>query len=121
MVHLTYDMNTHWQFLSMNSVRKGYEFLLSAFNGTCYKCGENVHKANKCPKNSNNKGKGKGEFKKFLGKCNNCSKIGHKVAGCWELEKNKDRRPYGYKTAGEKVIPNADYDGITFSAVMIYF
>ena len=30
--------------------------------------------------------------KKFMCKCNHCSKVGHTAANCWELEANKDKK-----------------------------
>jgi hypothetical protein len=44
-------------------------------------------------------GRGKPHFKKFFkGDCRICGKNGHKAADCWESDKNKDKRPYNYKS-----------------------
>jgi len=46
---------------------------------------------------------GGGGFKKhykkpFKGRCNNCGKIGHKAADCWDREENKSKRPNNWKS-----------------------
>ena len=46
MVYLKYSTKTQWRFMSNKSVKKYPKLLLSESNGTCYKCGENGHKAN---------------------------------------------------------------------------
>ena len=109
MVHLKPAMKTQWWLLIKKSVTKGSEFSLSVFNVTCYKCGENGHKANEYPnKISTGKGREKGKFKKFLGKCNNFNKIGLKAADCWGLKRNKDKKPSEYKTVGEKKLSSGN-------------
>ena len=35
--------------------------------------------------------------KQFKGMCNNCGKLGHKAKDCWDLDKNKSKRPANYK------------------------
>jgi hypothetical protein len=81
----------------------------------CYNCGQPGHKAAGCPKKqtkgrggrnnkpgggrSNGNGNGNG-YRKFTGTCNNCGKVGHKQHQCWDLEKNKDRRPTGWVAYG---------------------
>jgi hypothetical protein len=74
----------------------------------CYNCGQPGHKAAGCPKKQNRgrggrgnsrpgNGKGNGNgYRKFTGTCNNCGKVGHKLHQCWDLEKNKGRRPTGW-------------------------
>ena len=32
-----------------------------------------------------------------MGKCNHCSKVGHKATKCWEHEVNKDKRAKNQK------------------------
>jgi hypothetical protein len=44
---------------------------------------------------------GRGEKKRFNGKCNNCGKKFHKAKDCWEDPKNADKRPNWYKKADE--------------------
>ena len=109
-------MKTQWRLQYKKSVKKGSDFSLSAFNGTPYKCGENINKENK----SSNKillAKEKGCSRMFLGKCKNCGKIGHKSADNLEITKNKDKITSGYKTAGEKGILSKKM----MTAVMSYF
>ena len=58
----------------------------------------------------------------FGGTCYACNKRGHKADRCWELEKNADSRPDGWKSvkgketaAVEILIPNVDcLDGVEF-------
>ena len=66
--------------------------------------------------------KRKRKLKIFSGKCDNCSKIDHKIAECWELEKNKDKMNFGYKTTDEKEISSAnDYvRGIGLLLMTVY-
>ena len=90
----------------------GGELQLSAFNGTCYHCGEKGHKANNCP---NKKQKSK---TKFTGKCNFCGKVGHKEADCWDKPENADKRPKGWKTSEKGLtVKNDDADGNEFMLV----
>jgi hypothetical protein len=79
----------------------GGEMVLSAFGGTCYNYQEKGHRANQCPKKDgpnngyrNTSGNTQGKFK---GECYNCGKIGHKKSDCWQLEKNKNKRPKDYR------------------------
>jgi hypothetical protein len=79
----------------------GGEIVLSAFEGTCYKCQEKGHIANQFPKKDipnnghrNASGNTRGKFK---GECNNYGKIGHKKSDCWQLEENKNKRPKDYR------------------------
>ena len=55
-----------------------------------------------CPE-KNKSGEEKGN-KKFTGKCNHCSKVGHKAANCWELKANKNKRPMNWKKKEEKEV-----------------
>ena len=84
---------------------EGGEVALSAFHGTCFKCKQKGHKADKCPKG--NKGSTTSVEKqknthKFSGKCFNCGKTGHRSVDCWEKDENKAKRPKGYKIQSEK-------------------
>ena len=86
----------------------------------CYKCGKPGHKAYQCKSSSsynkyNNGGRGRGRDggrgnrngrgfdrpRKFNGTCNNCGKTGHKEADCWDLDKNKSKRPKAWKNRTE--------------------
>jgi hypothetical protein len=48
------------------------------------------------------RGNKKGGGKKFTGKCNQCGKVGHKEAQCWDDPVNSDRRPKSWKTNGTR-------------------
>ena len=78
----------------------GKEFVLSAFTGKCYKCGQSGHKANECP-NAEKEDKSGGR-QKFTGKCNMCGKTGHKASQCWYDEKNAHLCPKWWKTCGNQ-------------------
>ena len=54
-----------------------------------------------------------------MGKCNNCSKIGHKSYSYWELEKKKDKRPSGYKNTDKKIISSVNYYGIGTELILM--
>ena len=41
--------------------------------------------------------------KRKLNKCSHCGKLGHPDDACWELEKNKDRRPSGWESVKKGV------------------
>ena len=73
------------------------------FNGKCYNCGKDGHRANNCKEKkkerTNYQSGGGGGRARFTGKCRKCDKVGHKEPECWELEKNANKRPKGYKTA----------------------
>ena len=79
------------------------ELALTAFNGTCNRCGRHGHKEAECyvkkhinrqaltPKNNNNGGARSStdqnnninaKKKRFQGNCNYCGKFGHKEADC---------------------------------------
>ena len=101
------------------SIKNMDEATMSAFmKQLCYHCGQPGHKAFECPKKKNGSGRGYGGRGggyrggrggrgyggrgrgKFQGKCNNCGKQGHKMADCWDLDENKNKRPKDYKTGG---------------------
>ena len=71
------------------------EVALSAFSGTCFKCGESGHEAWHCRSSE-------GKRKKFNGNCNHCGKYGHKKADCWLLEENKKNHQKGTMDQNEK-------------------
>ena len=90
------------------------EMALSAFNGDCYKCGKPGHKASQCYSNGgdnkkyhhgdnrkNNHRDNNRYRKKFNGNCSHCGRYGHKRNDCWLLEKNKSKRPKGFRVKGE--------------------
>jgi len=107
---LSQAMTTHYRATNNNLDDGGREFSLAGVPGTggpiCFICGERGHKAFQCPKrikrnNGNNRGgnnNGK-QQRRFTGTCNLCGKVGHKAADCWENEKNKDKRPPGWKSS----------------------
>jgi hypothetical protein len=73
------------------------EINLGAFAGMCYHCKKPGHRAHECPNKSKGGGgggkNGGGKGGKSHKKCDNCGKIGHNGADCWEKEENKDKRP----------------------------
>ena len=58
-----------------------------------------------CPSKSQGNGNSNGSYRyngrgrKFKGKCFICGKYGHKKEACFELEKNADKRPKGWKSS----------------------
>ena len=106
--HVQKAMNTYYR-LKANKSKEGTsssnegETALGGFDkgsrkGLCYKCGKPGHKAYQCRSDGNgNAGKAQQGKSKFKGTCNNCGRQGHKVIDCWELEKNKDKRPKNWK------------------------
>gem|GEM_PF-6951265 len=94
-------MNDQWR-LTPEGKKGGHEeddkegeVALSAFSGTCFKCGKSGHKAFQC-RSDGDRGR------KFNGNCNHCGKYGHKKADCWLLEKNKKNRQKGTMDQNEK-------------------
>lgn len=60
------------------------EISLSAFSGVCYKCGEQGHKAFRCPKKTSARQNHRnGDIK-----CTNCGNPSHSAQRCWFDEKN---------------------------------
>lgn len=60
----------------------------SKFNGKCYNCGKEGHRANKCTAEKKKGGQG-GSYKgtekgRFSGECFKCGKVGHMKADCWK-------------------------------------
>ena len=54
-------------------------------------------------------GKGKPRFSKvFKGDCRVCGVKGHKASDCWDLDKNKDKRPANYKVKSGHQTPKTD-------------
>ena len=106
--HLTMDdleeaMKIQWRIVKgakESTNQPGKEYVLSAFNGKCYKCGQSGHKANECPNAEKEDKSGGG--RKFTGKCNTCGKTGHKSSQCWNDEKNAHLRPQWWKTRGNQ-------------------
>ena len=47
----------------------------------------------------------------FKGTCNGCVKYGHKRENCWEDDRNKSKRPDGYKTAEERNLTTTEGAG----------
>jgi hypothetical protein len=119
-------MTQHWRQTTgtLSAAEEGNEVTLLTFNGICYNCQAQGHRANECPekKNRNNGGRndnnnnfsrgGRGNgnnnrknYKfKFKGNCNNCGKEGHTEATCWMLPSNANKRPawFGFGLSGCK-------------------
>jgi len=72
--------------------REEGEVLLSAFQGVCYRCGKEGHRANQCNNNKGSKNRGRVNLH-----CNHCGKLGHIASNCWFKEENKNKRPEGFK------------------------
>ena len=45
-----------------------------------------------------------------MGKCNQCSEVGHKAANYWEHEANKDKRPKNGNKKKEKEVGASDIE-----------
>ena len=60
---------------------QGKDFVLSRFQGKCYKCKQTGHKENKC-QNVEGDIRNNGGGNKFTGQCNFCGKTGHKADKC---------------------------------------
>jgi hypothetical protein len=110
-------MNQYWwQILtkeSADSNDENNELTLSAFSGKCYNCGEEGHRANKCPKkkrNQNSQRSGKNS-KKTNQKCYNCGKPRHLAYDCWEKEENSGKQPQGWKSSKNSERGMAAIDG----------
>jgi hypothetical protein len=70
------------------------EIGLSAFNGVCFKCGANGHKANDCPEKNGANGNFAERNKTGTHKdktCYGCGKKGHIARNCWERESNASK------------------------------
>ena len=99
-------MNQQWRATHGGAHNKNdgvEEMNLSAFNGECYKCGKQGHRANDCK----SKGKGRGKMngksgQKFKGECFHCGKKGHRETDCWQKDKNSKKRPDGYNKPGQE-------------------
>jgi len=100
-------MNDQWR-LTLEGKKGGHEeddkegeVALSAFSGTCFKCGKSGHKALQCRSSGDRR-------RKFNGNCNHCGKYGHKKANCWLLEKNKTNHQKGTMDQNEKCVGATD-------------
>lgn len=82
---------------------KTSEVTLSSFEGNCFHCGEQGHRASDCPEKGNS-------GSNFKGKCNSCGKLGHKAEKCWEKEENADKRPEGWVSCKKKNEANGSKD-----------
>jgi hypothetical protein len=88
------------------------EFTLSNLQGTCWICGEQGHRADKCPnktqvgKDTRRRGSGPTQNypKKIKGVCNYCEKPGHKAENCWKRPENSAKAPEWYKKKGNKTV-----------------
>ena len=88
-------MNQHWRQIGNSVEEDNSEVGLAGADGNkivCFKCGEEGHKATRCPKNRKRTGKGKDR------KCYNCGKTGHLKVDCFEDEKNAHKRPSNWKS-----------------------
>ena len=56
---------------------------------------------------------GKRFKKQFKGRCYNCGKIGHKGVDCWELGKNKDKRPSNWSSNFRNNVNNENSSNAT--------
>jgi hypothetical protein len=112
-------MDVHYRLLYPRNVSNdrqddGEEIGLSAFNGVCFKCGANGHKANDCPvkkivnsaRNNFAGQKKQGAHKDKV--CYGCGKKGHISSNCWEKESNASKRPSGWKSTKETGAVSAD-------------
>jgi hypothetical protein len=74
----------HQQWCQMNgsTEEQGNEMALAEFEGYCYQCEQQGHKADACPN------------RKFY--CQNCGKQGHIEQNGWLKEENKNKRPQGH-------------------------
>jgi hypothetical protein len=81
------------------------EITLAGFEGYCYECKQQGHKADKYPNQNkttidNTEGTERNEAR-FQGNCRNCGKQGHEERKCLQKEENKSKRPQGYKMPNE--------------------
>jgi len=96
-------MDERWKIKKMKNggdMNDDEEVALSGFSGKCFKCGKLGHKASDCKKK--NQSQSQQKSKKFDGSCNNCGKYGHKAVNCWLDERNKDKRPRGFRLKSEQ-------------------
>ncbi len=118
LTHLEQVMYQLWR-QSKDSNRSIPEISLSGFEGYCYHCKKQGHKADACPsrpkpiasggRTSNSAGRGgtggrgagRGGTARFQGACRNCGKQGHMERNCWQKEENAGLRPAGYKAPSE--------------------
>lgn len=79
---------------------EGDDIALSAFNGTCYKCGFKGHRAKDCrvDKSKWKKNSNSNKPRSSRMKCYQCGKPGHRQVDCWEREENKHKRPSNWKS-----------------------
>ena len=85
------------------------------FGGKCYIFHQSGHKAHECPsKKKYNEGggyKGVRSGGRFKVTCSGCVKYDHKKENCWKDDKNKSKRPNGYKTSGERNLETTEGAG----------
>ena len=83
--------------------------------GKCYICHQSRQKFHEFPsKKKNNEGggyKGGRSGEGFKGTCNGCGKYGHKKNKFWEYDRNKSKRPDGYKNARERNLETTEGAG----------